>query len=260
MANLTNYPYPTYASDKPIAIVAASVVGISLVAWIVQSIQAHFRPPRPMILILIAHLGIFIELVLRAALSPDIRKSRPSFTASTILCAMGQRIIIVSNNVFLTLVGEPKPRRARLILLLSLLGAIGSGVLLGLSGAFSHKSETIDRSFRLRQTAAAIVLCMTVLFYPLWFVTKTAKDMTKQAIILLVISSVASLVVAIFLQVTSVPKYYVETNAEEFWFYIFQLTPLTIALLTWTMLHPKRSLVSIPEPKENLMEDVDIRL
>jgi uncharacterized membrane protein YqhA len=260
MVNLTNYPYPTYESDKSVATVVASLIGISLIAWIVQSIQAHFQPRRPIILILIAHLTIFIELVLRAVLSADIRNARAAFTVSTILYAVGQRIIIVANNAFLTQVGNPKPRRTRLIMIGSIIGVASSGILLGLAGAFSHKNNTIDQSFRLRQAAAAIVLCMTILFYPLWFATKTVKDMTKQAIVLLIISSIASLMVAIFLQVTSVPDYYVATNAQEFWFYIFQLAPLVIALLTWTILHPKRSLISIPEPKENLMGDIDNRL
>jgi hypothetical protein len=63
--------------------------------------------------------------------------------------------------------------------------------------------------------------------------------------------------VAIFLQVTSVPDYYVATNAQEFWFYIFQITPIAIALFTWTILHPKRSILPIQEPKDNLMGDID---
>jgi cytochrome bd-type quinol oxidase subunit 2 len=257
MVNLTNYPYPTYESNKSAAIVFATLIGISLIAWIVQSIQAHFQPRRPSILILIAHLTIFVELVLRAALSTDIRNSRAAFTVSTILCAVGQRIIIVANNVFLTQVGDPKPRRSRLIIIGSIFGVASSGILLGLAGAFSHKSNKIEQSFQLRQASAAIVLCMTIFFYPLWFATKTVKDMTKQAIVLLIICSVASLMVAIFLQVTSVPDYYVATNAQEFWFYIFQITPIAIALFTWTILHPKRSILPIQEPKDNLMGDID---
>lgn len=257
MVNLTNYPYPTYESNKSAAIVFATLIGISLIAWIVQSIQAHFQPRRPSILILIAHLTIFVELVLRAALSTDIRNSRAAFTVSTILCAVGQRIIIVANNVFLTQVGDPKPRRSRLIIIGSIFGVASSGILLGLAGAFSHKSNKIEQSFQLRQASAAIVLCMTIFFYPLWFATKTVKDMTKQAIVLLIICSVASLMVAIFLQITSVPYFYVATNAQEFWFYIFQITPIAIALFTWTILHPKRSILPIQEPKDNLMGDID---
>jgi ABC-type amino acid transport system permease subunit len=84
--------------------------------------------------------------------------------------------------------------------------------------------------------------------------------MTKQAIILLLVSSFTSLIVAIFLQVTSVSDYYVAANEHEFWFYIFQLTPIAIALFTWTILHPKRSLVSVHQPKNEIMEDINSRL
>jgi cytochrome bd-type quinol oxidase subunit 2 len=101
---------------------------------------------------------------------------------------------------------------------------------------------------------------MTIFFYPIWLATKTVKNMTKQAIVLLIISSFTSLIVAIFLQVTSIPHYYAAANEQEFWFYIFQLTPIAIALFTWTILHPKRSLVSIPKSRDEIIEDMNFRL
>jgi hypothetical protein len=140
------------------------------------------------------------------------------------------------------------------------LGAVGSAILTIPAGILSYNIDTIDQSFRLRQAAAAIVLCMTILFYPICFVTKAVKNMTKQAIILLIVSSFTSLIVAIYLQVTSVPYFYVAANEHEFWFYIFQLTPIAIALFTWTILHPKRSLVSVRQPKNEIMEDISTRL
>jgi cytochrome bd-type quinol oxidase subunit 2 len=260
MANLTNSPYPTYMSNKAAAAVLASLIGISLIAWIFQSIQAHFQPRRPMILILFSHLTIVTELIIRAALSTDTRNSRAAFTATSVLLAVGQRTIILANYDFLTQVDDSNPCRSRTIIIGSILGAVGSAILTIPAGILSYNIDTIDQSFRLRQAAAAIVLCMTILFYPICFVTKAVKNMTKQAIILLIVSSFTSLIVAIYLQVTSVPYFYVAANEHEFWFYIFQLTPIAIALFTWTILHPKRSLVSVRRPKNEIMKDISTRL
>jgi hypothetical protein len=206
-------------SNKAAAAVLASLIGISLIAWILQSIQAHFKPCRPMILILFSHLTICIELILRAALSPDTRNSRAAFTATSVLLAVGQRTIILANYDFLTQVDDSNPCRSRTIIIGSILGAVGSAILTIPAGILSYNIDTIDQSFRLRQAAAAIVLCMTILFYPIWFVTKAVKNMTKQAIILLIVSSFTSLIVAIYLQVTSVSDYYVAANEHEFWFF-----------------------------------------
>jgi hypothetical protein len=40
----------------------------------------------------------------------------------------------------------------------------------------------------------------------------------------------------------SLPKYYILFNDDEIWFYFFQILPIVITLITWTFLHPKRSL------------------
>jgi cytochrome bd-type quinol oxidase subunit 2 len=245
MVNLTNYPYPAYDSNVAAAGVLSSFIGISLIAWLVQSIQAHFKPRRPMVLLLIAHLTIFVELVLRAALSTDTRNSRAAFTATTVLLAIGQRMIILANFDYLTQLGNLTPCISRCIIIGSIVGAVGSTIIMAPAGTLSYNTDTIDQSFRLRQASTAIVLCMTILFYPIWFMTKTAKHMKKEAILLLVISSITCLFVAIYLLIASVPDYYVATSERELWYYIFQFTPTAIALFTWTILHPKRSLAPI---------------
>jgi hypothetical protein len=198
-----------------------------------------------MILLIIAHLTIFIELVLRAALSTDTRDSKAVFTVTTVLLAVGQRMIILANYAYLTQTGNLKPCVSRCIIIGSIVGAVGSAIIMAPAGTLSYNIDTLDQSFRLRQASAAIILCVTVLFYPIWFMTKTAKDMKKQAIILLLISSINCLIIAIYLLITSIPDYYVVTNEKELWFYIFQFTPTAIALFTWTILHPKRSLAPV---------------
>ena len=250
MVNLTNYPYRAYESNTVVAGVLASLIYISLIAWLVQSIQAYFKPPRLMILLVIAHLTIFIELILRATLSTSTRDSKAVFTVTTVLLAVAQRMIILANYTYLTQTGNLKPCVSRCIVIGSIVGAVGSAIIMAPAGTLSYNINTIDQSFRLRQASAAILLCVTVLFYPIWFMTKTAKYMKKEAIILLIISSISCLIVAIYLLITSIPDYYVVTNEKEWWFYIFQFTPKAIALFTWTILHPKRSLLPV-QRREN---------
>jgi hypothetical protein len=251
MVNLTNHPYPEYGSDKVPAAVSAALIGISLIAWFIQSIQFHFKPPRLIILLLVSHLAIFIELILRGTLSTNKRNSKAVFRAITVLFAVGQRTIILANYDYLTRTGSLKPCMSRAIIIGSTLCVIGSGILMAPVVSFSYNSDTIDQSFRLRQASATIVLVITILFYPIWFATKTAKLMTKQAIILLIISGLTSLSVAIFQLVTSVPDYYAVGNQQELWYYIFQFTPVAIAQFTWTILHPKRSLVAIHQLEDD---------
>lgn len=262
MTNLTDYPYPSYDSNQPAAAVLASLIGISLIAWFVQLIRSHFQPRRINVLLLLGHMTIFVELVLRAVLSTAQRNSKNAYTATTVLLAVGQRMIILANYDFLVRAGDLKPCATRSIVIGTVVVAVGSAIIMAPAGTLSYSPDTIPQSFRLRQASAAIVLCLTVLFYPVWFATKTGKLMTKKGIILLVISSITSLIVAIFLIITSIPDYYTGANEQELWYYIFQLTPIAIALFTWTILHPKRSLVSEKErrEKENIKQDIDISL
>ncbi|CAF1300147.1 unnamed protein product [Rotaria sordida] len=242
MVDLSNYPYPTYESNRAAAGALAVLIGISLIAWIVQSIQIRFKPRRPIILMLISHLTIVIHLILRAAFSTERRNSRVGFTVITVLLAVGLRTIILANYDFLTQVDKLKTWISRTIIIGSMVTVIGSAVLMAPAGTLSYDSDTIERSFALRQASSGIILGLTILFYPIWFAIKITKHMTKQAIILLIISSIACLIVSIFLVITSVPQYYVDSNDREFWFYVFQLTPIAIAQFTWTILHPKRTL------------------
>jgi uncharacterized membrane protein YqhA len=260
MSNITYYPYPVYESNKAAAAVLASLIGISSIAWIIQLIQSRFKPPRINVLLLICHLTIFVELVLRAALSTDVRNSKAALTATRVLFVVGQRMIIIANYDFITRVGDLKSCTSRVINIGAILCAVGSAIMLTTAGTLSYNTDTIDTNFRLRQASAAIVLCMTVMFYPIWFATKTVKNMTKQGIILLIISSLASLIIAVFLLITSIPTYYISVNQQEFWYYIFQFLPIAIALFSWTICHPKRSLLSTHERQENVKRDIGTSL
>lgn len=242
MATLSNYPFPNYECNVPAAAVLSSLIGISMIAWFVQSVQARFKPRRPTILLLIAHMTIFTELVLRAALSTETRNTRAAFTAMSVLVAVGQRMIILANYDYLTQVLDDKSKTSRAIIIGSMLTAVASAILMAPAGTASYNRDTIQQSFRLRQASTALILIMTIAFYPIWFFTKTWKLMTKQTIVLLFISSICTLIVAFYVLITSVPANYLSVSKNEYWFYIFQFTPTAIALFTWTILHPKRSL------------------
>jgi len=40
----------------------------------------------------------------------------------------------------------------------------------------------------------------------------------------------------------SIPKYYIIFNDDEQWFYYFQILPIVLTLITWSILHPKQIL------------------
>ncbi|CAF4282500.1 unnamed protein product, partial [Adineta steineri] len=80
MVDLSNFPYPAYEPNKIVAGFFATIIGVLLILWIIQSIQSHFRPRRVIILLLLSRLTLFIELVLRATLSLDTRNTRAAFT------------------------------------------------------------------------------------------------------------------------------------------------------------------------------------
>ncbi|CAF1203759.1 unnamed protein product [Adineta steineri] len=250
MVNFTNYPFSAYEPNQPAACTFAFLVGLSLIVWIIQCIQSRFIPRRISILLLISHLTIFAELVLRVIFSTGMQKSRARYTAGTALLAIGQRLIIVANYDFLLQARAIQPSFARIIRILTIVCVIVSAALLSTAEQLSHKTKMIKTSFLLRQISASIVLCLTELFYLLWFLTRTSKDIGIKAIILLGIASFSSLVVSVFHTFISVPDYYLPTREQEFWSYIFQLAPIIIAQLTWTLLHPKRSLLPNYEQAE----------
>jgi uncharacterized membrane protein YqhA len=253
MANLSNSSYPENVSNIVANSVLASVIGISSIAWFIQAIQSHFKPTRISIILLISHLTILVGLVLRTIHFTNTSSVISATIAAGALLAVGQRVIILSNYAFLAQIGDPTSCVFRTVILGTILASIGSAILTGYAGSLAYNSATVQQGIRLRQVSAAIVLCLTVFFYPIWFATKTVKDMTKQAITLLIISSFTCLIVAVFALVTLLPAYNnISTNQQQLFSYIFQFTPITIALLTWTIYHPKRSLAPVHQRQENI--------
>ncbi|CAF1040756.1 unnamed protein product [Adineta steineri] len=242
MASSTNNVALMYEIYTVPAAILAAIVGILAIAWLIQSIQASFYPRRLLNLLLISYVTNFADLIFRATLYNSILDVTTTLIIISILVAVGQRVIIIANYVFIGQILGIQSSFARAINIGTLLVALISTVLASFAGVQSTNPDTIENSFRLRQIAAAIVLFLTFAFYPIWFLSKTFKDMTKQAIVLLLISSLTCLIVAIYTMIISIPQYYVATSQQLMWFYIFQLTPILIALITWVIFHPIRSL------------------
>ncbi|UJR08651.1 hypothetical protein I4U23_012910 [Adineta vaga] len=252
MKNFSDNSNSSYEPNKIAASVLAVIICSSLLLWIIQSIQVQIQPRRLILLLFVSHVMIFVELVLRASLPIDIRRSRAASAVTTVLLTISQRTVILSNFEFLVQVDLSKSCLSRTIIIGTISSILTSAILMISSGILSHNTDTIDISFHLRQASAIIVLLVTILFYPIWFATKTWKHMKKQAIILLTISSIICLIIAIFLLITSIPYYYVRTRQQELWSYIFYFVPLAIALLTWTTFHPKRTLKFTHQHQQNL--------
>ncbi len=258
MVNLFAYPYPNYEPNKALAGCVAGVVGISLIAWFIQSCQTRFQPLRLSILLLLSHLAICLQLIVRAASNEDLKTSGTLLTVFNSLFALGQRMIIVSNFSFVLEVHHEKSRRSRGIFLGAVLCIITSAILVIPANTTQFDPDQINTSFLYRQLSAGVLLAVTVLFYPILYWSKTIKDMTMQGIVLIIVSSVLCLTVAIFYMIQSISSYYYnEINSREGWFYGFQMTPIILAHITWSIFHPKRSLkpssASVSEMRDKIL-------
>ena len=238
------YPYLTYKPSRVAAACASVIVGISLIAWLVQSYRNRFHPTRLCVLLLVSHVTICLELILRAAITGDDRNSRSFFSITGSLLTVGQRMIIMGNFVFVMEVRREKSRRARAILLGAMICVVSSALLTLPANLLSFDADTIDTSYIFREISASVLLFVTLYFYLVWYWSKTIGDMSRSAILLISVSSGACVMLSMYSLIQSLPRYYDRINAHEGWFYGFQMIPIILAHCTWTLLHPKRSLVS----------------
>ncbi|UJR25652.1 hypothetical protein I4U23_007003 [Adineta vaga] len=239
MVDFSNYPFPTYIPNKLIAWIFLALVFLSLIFWCIQSIQNHCHPIRLTILVFFSHLTIFTELLLRATLNITVINSRIVYIIMTVLYTIGQRSIIVANFTCLLQFSQQKFRCIFLGVSASILL---SDILMTPAGLLAFQSNKINLSFLFRQLSTSIICLITILFYFLWFWMKIISNMSYEFILLLLISSFNCIIIVFFLLIMSIPKYYILINDDEEWFYFFQILPIVLTLIAWSMLHPKRSL------------------
>jgi hypothetical protein len=255
----TRLPPISYTSNVPAASVVSALLGISAMIWLGQCIKYKCQPPRMSILIFLSHLCLFVEMILRAVLSPSTRRAQAATTVTNILLAINHRLIILAIYDFLVrLLGE-KQLLSRLMLIGSLFIVLSSAVLMIPAGIFAFDGDRIRLSFQLRQASTIMILILMAAFYPLWITViiferkkHIGRKISIMAFILLLVSSICCLVLAIFLVVTAWPKYFVAVGNSEIWFYGFNLIPMAITLFMWNICHPKRSLAPLYKTNEHI--------
>ena len=237
MSNFSNYPHPTYQPNKISAYIVSSFVFLSFLSWSIQSAQNRFQPRRLVISICFSHLTILTELLIRAIYNQFNENPKHIYIIMTMFYTIGQRAIIVSNYTYLIKFYDKKCFCFRFIFLSIIL----SDILMIPAGILSFGSNRIPLSFLFRELSSALICFITILFYFIWFWTQTYSNMSYQSIYLLIVSNLNCSIITIFLFCMSFPKYYLLFNDNEQWFYCFQLFPLLISLIFWSIFHPRRS-------------------
>jgi len=111
---------------------------------------------------------------------------------------------------------------------------------------YEYDPNQINTSLLFRQLSASVLLLDTLVFYLIFYLSKTIRDMKREGVILIFTSSVLCLIAAIFNLVQAISlDYYNEINSNEGWFYGFQIAPIILAHFTWSILHPKRSFTDV---------------
>ena len=165
MDDIVTYPYPTYLPNKVMLGCVAVVVSISIIAWFIQSCYIRFQPHRLTILVLISQLTIFIKLLVCAAVHADQQNSKDVFTVMNSLFAIGHRMIIVGDFIFLMEIRHEKSDLFRGILIGVMLCIIICGILMVPANMLSFNSDQIVLSFLFRKISALVLLSVTLLLY-----------------------------------------------------------------------------------------------
>lgn len=132
------------------------------------------------------------------------------------------------------------------VFLVEVFGVVSSGLLMAPANIYAYDPNQINTSLLFRQLSASVLLLDTLVFYLIFYLSKTIRDMKREGVILIFTSSVLCLIAAIFNLIQAISlDYYNEINSNEGWFYGFQIAPIILAHFTWSILHPKRSLTDV---------------
>ena len=248
------YPFPTYVTNKTAAGCAAAVVGISMIAWLIQSIQTRFQPRRVTLLLLASHLAIFCQLIIRVVIDNN-ENSKIMFGVLSGLLTVGLRMMVISNFSFVLQVHHDNTRLARVFFLIAVLFVFASALLMIPANSFSFNPDKIDQSFLYRRLSASILIVVTIGFYVILFWSKTIEDMKLGAIVAIMTSSTLCLSVAILNLVQAISRdYYEDINSNEGWFYGLEMCPIILAHVVWSSFHPKRTVPSLNSDNDTSKE------
>ena len=252
------YPYPSYVPNKIIAGCTAAAVGISLIAWLIQSCQVRFRPYRSSILILLSHIAVFVDLIVRAAVN-DQQDSSIMFSILNGLLTLGQRMVLVANFSFVLEIHCEKTRLMRGVFLGALTCILVSALLVIPANMASFHPDEINTSLLYRKISAAVFLVVVLCFYLILYWSNATKNMTIQAILLSVTVNTMCLMIAIANLIQSISlHYYDQINKDEGFFYGLQMLPIILAHFAWSICHPKRSVKSLKWSSSETNDDTSI--
>jgi len=81
---------------------------------------------------------------------------------------------------------------------------------------YEYDPNQINTSLLFRQLSASVLLLDTLVFYLIFYLSKTIRDMKREGVILIFTSSVLCLIAAIFNLVQAISlDYYNEINSNE---------------------------------------------
>ncbi|CAF1132903.1 unnamed protein product [Adineta steineri] len=245
MMNLTatSYPFYSYVPSRISASIFAIIVFISLISWFIQSLHVKCRPRSIFAFVLISHLTTFIELVLRAALDVNRLNTTTLYKVTAPLISVPPRLLLFANYHCLVELRGKKPHRVfdRVIDIVVPIGGITVDILLAIANELSFKSNHLYRSFYLRQASAGFLLCLTILFYVVWYFS-VSHARRQYVLPLLSVSSICVFIEAIYILAMSIPSLFFQLTQSELWFYAGHLIPIVLALISWSIFHPSRLL------------------
>ena len=251
--NETNYPFYSYIPSRFCASIFAILLYTSLIIWFIQSLYVKCRPPLLAIFIFLSHLTTFIELVLRGTVYINILNTKTFYRICAPMLSIPPRFLLLANYHCLVELRGKNPRRIldRIIDITVPIGALIGDILLSIGNELSFSSNHRYLSFRFRQGSAGFILGLSILFYIVWYLS-VSHTRRLYIVPLLGVSSTCVLIEAIYIQTISFPSLFFLLNQNEYWFYGGHLIPIVIALITWSIFHPRRVL---PPPERDVPHD-----
>jgi hypothetical protein len=243
----TIYPFYSYNPSCVAAIGFATILYVSLVTWLVQSLYVKFQPRSLSLFLCVVYLFTFVELILRAILSNDVRNTKVVYTVTSTFWNLPPRMLLLANYTFLVELRGKKSREVfdRVVHIIVPLGAITADIFLLIANELSFERNHFDLSFHLRQASAGLILSLAIFFYVVWYFS-VPHARVLHVLLLLAVSSTCVLIQAIYVLTNSIPSLFIKLDQSEVYFYSGHLIPIVLASVTWSIFHPSR-LLSTPQ-------------
>ncbi|CAF1213403.1 unnamed protein product [Adineta steineri] len=237
------YPLYSYIPSRYAPAIFATIIYISSIAWLAQSLISKCRPCILAIFIFVSHFLTFIELVLRSTLNINVLKSKLLYRITAPLLSLSPRLLLLANYRCLVELRGKEPRQIldRIMDTMIPIGVIIMDSILCIADELSFHSKRYYLSFHLRQSSAGFVLGLSIFFFLIWYLS-VSYIRRRYLLPLLIISSICILIEAIYVLAMSIPSLFIILTKSEFYYYVCHLIPIFIALISWSIYHPWRLL------------------